>query len=89
VYSIAQEQCNNIIKYTKAKKVLFRLATLQDIFNMTIRDDGQGAEHDILKNGISLRNIKGRVETFDGNIKIETAPCKGFRLDIMIPVGMS
>jgi signal transduction histidine kinase len=41
VYRIAQEQCTNIIKYTKAKNATINLMTIDDMFTVIIEDDAK------------------------------------------------
>jgi signal transduction histidine kinase len=89
IYRIAQEQCTNIIKYAKARNVIFSLQTKDSVFRMLITDDGQGMEEGKTIEGIGLKNITGRVSIFNGNAKIKTAPGKGFALEIEMPCGIS
>jgi PAS domain S-box-containing protein len=86
VYRIAQEQCTNIVKYARAKKALFKLVTLENVFRMIIADDGRGVEEITNKKGIGLRNIEGRVGIFNGSMDIRSAKGKGFRLEISMPL---
>lgn len=86
VYRIAQEQCTNILKYAKAKNVVVTLDTSNEEFTMNITDDGQGMQRTKTKKGIGLRNIEGRVSIFNGSMKIETKPGKGFTLQICLPL---
>lgn len=87
VYRIAQEQCNNIIKYAKAGKVNLILSNSGNTFTMIIEDDGIGTD-ELKENtsGIGLRNINARVSSFEGSFHITTTPGKGFKLEINIPV---
>jgi two-component system, NarL family, sensor histidine kinase UhpB len=88
IYRIAQEQCTNIIKYSKAKNVQILLSTMKDNkFNMRIADDGQGMAKDkVNKDGIGLRNIAGRVSILNGSMKIDSQPGAGYILEIEIPL---
>lgn len=86
IYRIAQEQCSNIVKYAKAKKVSISLST-DRIFKMIIIDDGVGMRKNKNGEGIGLGNIKGRLSIVNGTVKINTAPGEGFILQITIPLG--
>lgn len=86
IYRIAQEQCNNIIKYAKAGKVAFVLESDAASFTMTISDDGVGMDPEQQSDGIGIRNIKGRLSVFNGDLFIDTAPGKGFKLQVDIPL---
>jgi signal transduction histidine kinase len=53
---------------------------------LIISDDGIGFDVKKSKKGIGLANIQRRVEMFAGTFQIETAPGKGCRMEIAIPV---
>jgi PAS domain S-box-containing protein len=86
IYRIAQEQCTNIVKYAKAGLTNISLSTAGHLFRMIISDDGKGMKADKKTDGIGLRNIKGRLGIFNGTVTINTAPGKGFKLEITIPL---
>jgi PAS domain S-box-containing protein len=88
VYRIAQEQCTNILKYAKAKKVTVKLSSDNEMFNLIIADDGIGMdEANAATPGIGLKNIAARVHFLGGNLSITTKKNKGFKLSITIPTG--
>jgi two-component system sensor histidine kinase NreB len=86
IYRIAQEQCTNIVKYASASRVTISLRTIDGIFSMLIYDNGEGMEDAKKTTGIGLRNIFGRLAVFNGTAHINTAPGKGFALEIEMPV---
>lgn len=86
VFRIAQEQCTNIIKYAKASHVAFELATGDNFFTLLITDDGEGADLSTTTRGIGLRNMKSRIELFEGQLSILTQPKNGFRLHVQFPL---
>lgn len=86
LYRVAQEQCTNIIKYSKAEQVIISLATKKDNFFMRIADDGQGTDPKKVTHGIGLKNISSRLSVFGGTISIDTAPEQGFALETEIPL---
>jgi two-component system, NarL family, sensor histidine kinase NreB len=86
IYRIAQEQCTNIIKYANAKNVNIVVSTTDNLFKMTIADNGIGMEAGKKTIGIGLRNINSRLSIFNGRSRIITAPNQGFILEIEIPL---
>ncbi|HEV7779809.1 MAG TPA: PAS domain S-box protein [Chitinophagaceae bacterium] len=86
IYRIAQEQCTNITKYAKASEVKIALVTTADFFVMEISDNGVGMDSANKITGIGLQNIKGRLSIFNGTSSIETAPGRGFKLEVKIPL---
>jgi PAS domain S-box-containing protein len=86
IYRIAQEQCSNIVKYAGAGLVKIALSTANGLFKMIITDNGKGMEKDKKTDGIGLRNIRDRLNIFNGTVKICTSPGNGFSLEISIPI---
>lgn len=86
IYRIAQEQCTNIVKYAKARRVNIHLVTNSNFFTMSIKDDGVGMESGKQVSGIGITNIKGRLSVFNGAARIETSPGNGFMMEITIPL---
>jgi PAS domain S-box-containing protein len=85
IFRIAQEQCTNIVKYSKATEVIITIITSAGIFSMSIADNGIGMDGSKKTDGIGLKNINGRLSIFNGVSKIITSPGKGFTLEIIIP----
>ncbi|HEX5024184.1 MAG TPA: ATP-binding protein, partial [Agriterribacter sp.] len=83
LYRIVQEQLNNIMKHANARNVLVHAAQKNDKVSLVISDDGTGADlaADNLK-GMGLRNIRNRIELYHGKISLDTAPGKGFVLNV-------
>lgn len=53
---------------------------------MIIADNGKGNELSKTKKGIGLKNIEGRMRLFNGKMKVNTAPGKGFQLEVSMPI---
>jgi len=86
MYRIAQEQCTNILKHSAATRVRLILGITGKEFTMSIEDNGRGMEKGKLTNGIGFRNIRSRVELYNGVVNIETAPQKGFKMEVSLPL---
>jgi PAS domain S-box-containing protein len=85
-YRIVQEQCTNIVKYAKAKKVVVLLQTSNGKFLLILKDNGCGMENGKRTDGIGLQNIKSRVQVLNGTVNITTKPGAGFMLSVEIPL---
>ena len=87
LYRILQECLQNINKYAKAKniKVEFRKDKKGNLV-LNITDDGDGFEVDKKSKGIGLKNIVTRTHESDGIIEIKSAPGKGTRVSITVPL---
>ena len=80
IYRIVQEQLNNIIKYADAQNISIRVEIDDPRVTVSIKDDGIGFEADKLESGIGIKNIRGRLNLFNGNLEIISAPGKGCEL---------
>lgn len=86
IYRILQEQFRNIIEHSRAKTVVMTLETDDRHVELIIDDDGIGFEPNHQVDGIGLINIRERVKHLHGQCEIITAPGKGCRLHITIPL---
>jgi PAS domain S-box-containing protein len=85
IYRIVQEQINNIIKHAHPKNVHITVAAADDSINIIVTDDGKGFDTAKKRKGIGISNMINRVESFNGQVSIESSPGKGCRIDIHIP----
>jgi PAS domain S-box-containing protein len=86
IYRILQEQFTNILKHANATDVTISLNQNKGNFVLTIHDNGIGFDTSIKKSGIGLENIKRRIQAFNGNLVVQSAPGKGCTLVAEIPV---
>ena len=88
VYRVVQESLNNILKHSAATQV--RIEFERDIHQLVLRitDDGKGFTPDARAkaSGLGLKNIAERVRILRGQLRVETQPDKGVRLEITFPV---
>jgi len=88
LYRIVQEGLTNISKHAAASHVLIEIQQLGKTLQLVINDNGKGIDLNPAKNikGLGLIGMRERVETIDGNFSIESAPGKGFRIKITVPL---
>jgi signal transduction histidine kinase len=92
LFRIVQESLNNILKYAQATKFGVQLINSKNSIRLIISDNGKGFNpEEVLKNsglngGMGLLNIKERVESFGGNLKIDSNEKDGTILIIEIPI---
>lgn len=79
IYRIIQELLNNALKYADASEILVACSRNQDIFFITVEDNGIGFDALAMEHskGMGLRNIQNRVAFFEGKLEINTARSKG------------
>ena len=77
VYRIIQEQLNNIIKHSASKNVSLSVAANGKLIHILVKDDGKGFDLNKKRSGIGIANMINRIESFNGQIKIESSPGNG------------
>ncbi|MBX3256886.1 MAG: PAS domain S-box protein [Chitinophagaceae bacterium] len=87
LYRIVQEQLNNIIKHSEAENVMVKISKTGNKVLLNISDDGKGADLTAESPvGLGLRNIRNRIELYDGKVDTITSPGKGFELKVQFEV---
>ncbi|MEW6194310.1 MAG: histidine kinase [Bacteroidota bacterium] len=89
LFRIIQEGINNIIKHSEAANAVIEISRMNDSLLLNIIDDGKGFELNAgveTSGGFGLNNILNRIKILNGNFEITSAPAKGTRLQITIPV---
>ncbi|HEY5368054.1 MAG TPA: PAS domain S-box protein [Hanamia sp.] len=85
IYRIVQEQVNNIIKHSEATKVNIVIKNCSKNVNIVMKDNGKGFDITKGRQGIGISNIINRINSFNGEMAIKSAPGKGCELKIKIP----
>jgi signal transduction histidine kinase len=76
IYRIVQEALVNAVKHAQAKKILLQCSQTENIFYITIEDDGKGFDPAHLAKGMGIHNMKNRVSYLNGQIEILSAENK-------------
>jgi PAS domain S-box-containing protein len=86
LYRTVQESLNNILKHSRAKKARILLERDVHEVQLTIEDDGCGFDPAKTGKGMGLKNIAERARMLGGELKLDSAPGHGARIEIMIPI---
>ncbi len=89
VCQMANEALSNAIRHANAQHVYVRAQQTGHMFTMTISDDGKGFDPTATLNegsGLGLRNMQQRARLLNGSVTIESAPGKGTRVIMSVPV---
>lgn len=86
VYLIYKEALNNIHKHARASNVWIEVTQNQNYLRLQVRDDGKGFHTDVVTHRNGLKNLRSRVEKWNGKIKIESEESKGTFIDIKLPL---
>ena len=78
---IVKEGVSNILRHSNADKVWLTLNDYPAFYQLILRDNGKCGE--IMSSGIGLENIKSRVQSLGGILKIDSTE-KGFRIFVTV-----
>ena len=85
IYRIVQELFSNSIKHADANEILIQLNTEEDELVIQYEDDGIGFDqHNLLRKGMGLENIKSRVNYMHGTITIDSKKDQGMAVLIRV-----
>lgn len=89
LFRIIQEQVNNVLKHSGARNLIIELilSEADHWIELSITDDGEGFHPEkVRKNGLGFSNITSRADLFGGKVNIQSAPGRGCKLRVQIPV---
>ncbi len=93
LFRIVQEAVHNIVRHADARSVTIVLQVNGSAVQLQVEDDGRGfdpahASRDAVElQRLGLLGIRERTELLGGKVEIESAPEKGTRLHVSIPLG--
>jgi signal transduction histidine kinase len=87
LFRILQEALNNINKYARASTVHIQLKEYDDIFMLTIEDDGQGFDIEEMRekgSGLGFKSMQNRLDAINGFLEINSVPGQGTEILVEI-----
>lgn len=84
VLAVVQEALANIIRHSRARKVLISVDFVEDRMQLNIKDDGVGLPRQV-ETGFGLRNMRDRARLLGGKLEIESDNGKGTLVSLNIP----
>ena len=89
-YRIVQEALNNVAKHAKATECQVHLARSADALRIVVQDNGVGFDPSVGRSGerrgLGLIGIRERVSHLQGTVQIDSAPGRGTRVIVELPV---
>jgi signal transduction histidine kinase len=93
VFYLAEEAVNNARKHAEAEHIWVRLQPAeQDLALLEIEDDGKGFDKKSVEDSyenrgsLGMLNMRERSDLVNGYLKIDSAPGKGTRVSVVIPL---
>jgi PAS domain S-box-containing protein len=85
IYRIIQEQIVNIWKHANASEANVVIYQAGGSIFITITDNGKGFDPLIRRKGIGITNMINRVESYNGEVLIDSRPGEGCRIEVRMP----
>ncbi len=89
IFRLVQEFINNTMKHAQASQITVVIKQNNTVLHVILKDNGVGFNADNMTtfNGMGLRNVRSRVESYNGEVRFESAPGNGtlYKIDIPIP----
>ena len=88
VFRSMQELLSNAINQNQATAVKIQVDMGDTLIRLSLDDNGNGFDTDVLEkqSNLGLKLIKDRVEMLGGKFDVDTAPGKGARVTLTIPI---
>jgi two-component system sensor histidine kinase DegS len=88
VFRAMQELLSNVVHQNQASLVKVQLDMGDTLIKLSIDENGKGFDTDVFSNtgNLGLKLIKERAEMLNGSFDIDSAPGKGSRVTLTIPV---
>ncbi|GJM81063.1 sensor histidine kinase LiaS [Paenibacillus sp. HMSSN-139] len=87
LFRIIQEAMSNTLRHAKADKMEIRIHRRGEAVKVTLRDNGIGFELDDKKQAsYGLSTMQERIHEIGGSIQFITAPGKGTRIEMTVPL---
>jgi signal transduction histidine kinase len=86
LYRALQEGLTNVLKHSRARRVMVLLAFGAENVSLTVSDDGEGVPEEAAEKGFGLATLGERAVALGGVLSAGNAPEGGFALRLELPV---
>lgn len=88
LFRIVQESLTNIARYANCKSIKVDLFEKSDHVHLSIRDDGDGFDQQLIeyKKTLGILGMKERTYMMGGQFHLRSAPGKGTSIEITVPL---
>lgn len=87
LFRIVQELLSNVLRHSEAKELEVYFKKSEDFYQLRFIDDGKGFDMEEKRSsGFGLVNIRERIESLGGNVRIISFPNQGTSIEIRIPL---
>lgn len=87
VYFVCLEAMQNAAKHARASRVNVRLAMDDGLLTFAVADDGVGFDAETARTGSGLQNMRDRLASFGGEVRVDSTPGRGTTVSGRVPIG--
>ena len=88
LYRLVQEMVRNVVQHSRAKNIELDLAPDAGGLRLSVRDDGVGIEDvEAALRSHGFSGMQQRVNGLGGTFELASAPGKGTKIDVFVPLG--
>lgn len=84
LFCIAGELINNASRHSGATHIDLQLIENDELVSITVQDDGCGFDIESTTEGFGLKNIRSRIEPFNGTLTLDSKPEEGTEVTVII-----
>jgi signal transduction histidine kinase len=92
VFDVVQESVANAIAHARADNIWIAVRCQEDVFDLSVRDDGRGFDVEALRAEYESRgrsvglSAQDRVEAMQGTLSVQSAPGQGTTVRVVVPL---
>jgi len=86
LYRVTQELFTNILKHANATKVGVQLMQRNKNILLIVEDNGNGFSKEQKQEGMGFSNIRSRIESLEGSLKVQSSASEGTYVRISVPI---
>jgi len=86
VVQVMAEACANMARYAHARHAQIRIGRRRGALVVSVSDDGVGFDPAVHVSGHGLKNLRERAARMAGELHVDSAPGKGTRLRLEVPL---
>lgn len=88
IYRMYQEIMNNILTHSQANTATIHLQQTDQLFLLTVADNGIGFQPESQNHGNGLTNLKERSKLIGARLNLESHPGQGTKISIALPLAI-
>jgi len=90
LYQVVRELLFNVVKHAETKRVRITAERTGDHIRVLVADEGIGFDPEVLaeshRAGLGLPRVRERLELIGGRLKVHSAPGRGTRIAVLVPL---